>query len=78
MNGGFKKEAEKSDIEIVRKDETCPDQLVIEIDKKLQSACQAHKIKSDDAMPPTSSSAAAKSLDYIDYESNPGKFMASA
>ena len=60
----YKKEAEKSDIEIVREDEMSPDELVIEIDKKLQSACQAHKIKSGDAMPPTSS-AAGKSLDSV-------------
>ena len=52
-----------------------PDELAIDIDKKLQSECLARKIKSDDGMPRCSTSAGTKNLDYTDYASHPGKLI---
>lgn len=49
MSDRLKTQAEMQDIEIVRKDELSPDELIIEIDKKLQSACLSPKVKSDPA-----------------------------
>ena len=69
VSNGVKTRAEMQDIEIVRKDELSPDELAIEIDKKLQSACVSPKVKID----PTD----LKNFDYTDDASATGEYMAS-
>ena len=75
VSGGVKIQAEKEGIKIVRRDELSPDELIMEIDEKLQSACRSKIEPTIDirGAGPTD----AQNSDYTDHAPVTGKCMAS-